>query len=183
MCLKTIPYIILCFFLTGLQAEEKSIYKKTNEQGVVEFSDVPSGKSKQINVPKMNTFKQKPLPKIKANKTSTSDEQTASKLTIKSPLDDASVRANDGNITISILLDTDLSLTQEIQVTIDNDPNLTITGKSTDKQFKNISRGTHQVQAFIVNKSGEILSESNRVTFHLLRFATQPAAPKNTAKP
>jgi len=183
MRLTLILFLSYFIFVNGLQAEDKNIYKNTNEQGVTEFSDLPGKNSKEINVPAMNTYKET-IPTTKKFKEPDKPTDIAySLLSITSPINDAQVRANDGKITISINSTPSLKPGHSVKITIDGKPDLTLTGTSSSLTFNNISRGTHTAEASIVNSEGKVLIKSPSIKFHLLRFLFKPPAPKPKAPP
>jgi len=178
----TLIFFFSCFiFVNGLQAEDKNIYKNTNEQGVTEFSDLPGKNSKEINVPAMNTYKETLSTKKNFKGPDKEDEFKYSLLTITSPKNDAQVRSNEGKISISINSTPELKAGHTVKITIDGKPELTLTGSSNSITFSNISRGTHTAEASIVNQDGKVLIKSSSIKFHLLRFVFKPPAPKAPA--
>ena len=50
-------------------------------------------------------------------------------------------------------------------------------GSSTSMQLANLPRGTHTIQAAVVDSKGNQLIQSNEVSFHLLRVTAPRAAP------
>ena len=178
----TLIFLLSSFiFVSGLQAEDKNIYKNTNEQGVTEFSDQPGKNSKEINVPTMNTYKNKTSTKRNIKAPDKSNDANYSRLTITSPKNDAQIRSNDGKISISINSTPSLKPGHTVKITIDGKPDLTLTGSSNSITFSNISRGTHTAEASILNQDGKVLIKSPSIKFHLLRFAFKPLPPKAPA--
>ncbi|VAW92562.1 hypothetical protein MNBD_GAMMA23-2405 [hydrothermal vent metagenome] len=180
--LKNIYTLIPVLFFAGstiVQASEKPVYKKYNSDGVVEFSDQPSKKSKPIHVPHMNTYKQKPFPKkareakdVKKQKSVTSYSQ----LSITSPSNDAFVRENSGRVTVNLKVNPGLNPADSIKVVLDGNAQSAITGKSTSLSFINLAPGPHKLQAFIINSEGAVLIQSTTVAFFLKRFSIRPPA-------
>jgi len=176
------------FLAVNAQADETNIYKHTNEQGVVEFTDLPNQTNKPVHIPPMNTFKQKPIPRTRTpRKTITTPEAVKyTEFTITSPLNDTVVRQNAGNVTVALNLSPALQANHKTKVIIDNDEAMSLSGSSLIYTFSNISRGTHKAQAFIFDPQGKVLIESASVEFHLQRFAPipiPPAPPKPSPKP
>jgi len=163
-------------------AEEKSIYKKYDKQGVPEFSDVPDKGAKPVPLPPMNTYKQKPLPKRSEKKTKPDGPKSYKALNITQPVNDKVVRENAGNVTVSITTEPKLQPGHSIKVVLNGDEKAALKGTKSNYTFKNISRGTHTVQAFIVDKNNKTLSSSTIITFHLQRIVYKPKPkPKNPA--
>ncbi len=155
-------------------AEESTVYKKYNKEGVVEFSDVPDKNAKSVPIPPMNTYKQKPLPKNFQKRVESVDPETYQSLVIASPVEDKIVRQNAGNITVSIASKPALNSAHRVRFVLDGNEKTTLLVSKPTVTFKNVSRGTHTVQAFIVNNAGKVLISSKSVKFHLQRFAFKP---------
>ena len=174
-------------FAADLQADDKqpnTVYKQTNKEGVVEFTDIPNEGTKPIRIPAMNTFKQKPLPATSYSSPSklSSPATKYSDFIITTPVNDKAVRENSGIVAVNISISPDLHPAHTIKVIIDNDEKLSISGTLLSYKFSNVSRGTHTVQAFIYNAKNNVLMKTPAVTFHLQRFALKPkpaAKPKN----
>lgn len=185
---KILPFsallITLVFSATlsiNAQADEKEIYKKTNKAGVVEFTDIPNHDTKPIRVPAMNTYKQKPLTPKPAAKTTKGLTAGYKEFSIASPLSGKEVRDNSGNVSVQLNLNPPLRPGHTVKVILDNDEKSSLAGTLLVYNFTNISRGTHKVQAFILELNNTVVIESAIVEFHLKRFIFKPPAPK--AKP
>ena len=162
-------------------AEKREIYKKTDKAGVVEFSDMPNHDAKPIRVPAMNTYKQKPLPRKSAAKASTALKAGYKEFSIVSPKQDTQARENSGNVSVQLNIKPSLKASHTVKVIINNDEKTSLTGTLLVYNFANISRGTHKVQAFILDAKNTVLMESAVIEFHLKRIIFKPPAPK--AKP
>lgn len=178
LLIKVLSFNVLA---ADAQPTEKEIYKKTDKSGVVEFTDMPSKDTKPIRVPPMNTFKQKPLPRKAAQPKSPEAVNLYTQFAIVSPSNNTEVRENAGNVSVQISINPPLKSAHTIKVTIDNGEKTSLTGSLLVFNFANISRGTHKVQAFILDPSNNVIMESAIVEFHLKRFIFKPPAPK--AKP
>ena len=184
---RFVLFILLFSFSAYVaQAEEKTIYKKYNKDGVVEFSDLPDKKSKAVRVPPMNTYKQKPFPKKFQEKVEEKTTVTRYDLiNITAPVNDTQVRENSGNVSVSIKLTPTLNPAHSVKLVLDGNEEAAVTGNSLTLTLKNVSRGTHKLQAFIIDKDGNVLIQSNSIVFHLKRYssANKPAPKAKKAKP
>ena len=158
-------------------AEEKSIYKKYNDEGVVEFSDTPDKDTKLVPVPPMNTYKQKPLPRNFKKKVEPKDQNSYKSLSISNPVNDTIVRENAGNVSITITSKPALRKQHSLKVVLNGDNKTALEGKTSSFTFNNVSRGTHKVQAFIIDKGGKTLISSDVVLFHLQRVIFKKKSP------
>ena len=166
--------LVICVWSFQSQADEKNIYKKTDDKGVVEFTDVPGKNTKPIRVPPMNTYKQKKLPSIKSKPLPAEVKEAYTELSITSPLHDKAIRENSGKIVIKLKITPALKSEHKILVSIDGDSKTAIKGTSSSVTFDNISRGTHTVQASIIDSEDKVIIKAEATTFHLRRFFVPP---------
>jgi len=177
MHLPLLISLLVLFSATALHAEEKKVYKQTADDGVVEFSDQPGTSSSPVTIPKMNTYKQKPIKNIYAKPRKLQEAEGYKTLTIIAPTNDSIVRANDGNVSITLALKPALKPSHSIRVSIDNSSKTSLTGKTMRFNFKNLSRGTHKAIASVLDNENKALISSRTIEFHLQRVAIKPAAP------
>lgn len=167
-------YLLIAFSfscMAVLHAEDKDIYEQINDEGVIEFTDIPNKKNRPVHLPKMNTYKQKKLPPITRNPTPPKEEvETYEELIVTSPLHDSHIRQTTGKIVVTINVEPALKRGHSILITIDNDPTLSATGSLTHYTFEKILRGTHTLQVSVIDKEGEKLFEAKESTFHLHRY-------------
>jgi len=168
--------LIICAWSFQSYADDKKIYKKTNDKGVVEFSDVPGKNTKPIRVPPMNTYKQKKLPSIKSKPLPVEAKEVYTEFSITSPLHDKIMRENSGKITVKLNITPSLKSEHKILVSIDGDSKTAVKGSSSSVTFDNISRGTHSVQASIIDSQDKVIIKAEATTFHLRRFFVPPKA-------
>ncbi len=169
--------ILVLLFASGtvVYADGKTVYKKYNSDGVIEFSDRPDKKSKAIHVPQMNTYKQKAFPKATAKEPAKQKPATSyNRLSIISPSNDALIREASGKITVNVKVQPNLNPADMIKIVLNGDEKTTITGKSSTLSFANLNPGSHKLQAFIVNKEGTVLIQSGTTRFFLKRSSLRP---------
>ena len=139
------------------------MYKWVDENGNITYSDTPQIKDAQaLRPPTLNT-----MPTVKAEKkTPEADTQ----LSITSPANDATVRDNSGNISISMSSKPALNTKQGHTISV------SLGGKvikdklqSLSTSLSGIDRGTHTISASIKNAKGSTLYTSQTVTVHLHR--------------
>lgn len=160
-----------CVFATTVLAETR-VYERVNEEGVVEFSDRPSGDARPVTVtPNVVTMPEAPsvdsAPAEETDQPAT--EPTYLKVEITAPKNDEAIRSNAGNFAATAVVEPGLFNDDRIQWLFDGEvlPGATTTFLS----MRNVDRGTHTIQLQIVNAKGEVVKSSEPVTFHLLRFA------------
>ena len=145
------------------------VYKTVDDQGNVSFSDAPQKNSQQMEVPKSNTVQAIEVPeKTPEEKTDTPQaafEYTSLKIT--SPADDAGIAHGGGDLSVSVLSSPTLQGEDKLRLLVDGKTQ----GENTSGEFQlsNIDRGSHTLQAVIVNQSGKILKKSSTITVHIMR--------------
>lgn len=148
------------------------MYKWVDENGNITYSDTPQIKDAQaLRPPTLNT-----MPTVKAEKKApeadTELEQPTiyTQFSITSPANDATVRDNSGNISISMSSKPALNTKQGHTISV------SLGGKvikdklqSLSTSLSGIDRGTHTISASIKNAKGSTLYTSQTVTVHLHR--------------
>jgi hypothetical protein len=176
------PLLILLLLLASfsLQAE---LYKGVDEEGNVYFTDKEIPNAEKIPM-RMPTSIQMPKPEQKVETTEQPAAETSyTEFQIIQPANDATIRDNSGNVSVSLALTPDLNLAagHTISVSIDGKP-ASKGGKSLKVRLLNIDRGSHTIKASILNKLGKTIKTSNSVTIHLKRKGLS-AAPRTYVDP
>jgi hypothetical protein len=154
-------------------AAQAQVYKRVGPDGKVYFSDQPAPGATEIKVNPVPTVKLPPVPEQPpAARQEDAAGPTYTELSIVSPTSDQAVRANDGNITVSLSLQPALKTGHAVVLNIDGEDGEQIkSGGSLTVALSNLSRGRHTLQAAVVDASGEVLIQSGPVSFNVLRVA------------
>lgn len=163
-------FILTSASVTSAFAE---VYKHTNPDGSVTFSDVPTKiDAEPIELKSSSSYAPPPTPRTST--TTTPKKQAADyTVAISSPGNDASVRDNAGNLTITA------SSTPELQsgylfILIMDGKNMG-EGRTGKFQLTNLDRGTHSFTVQITDPSKNIVAQSAAVTVHLKRASINRA--------
>ncbi|NOX92999.1 MAG: hypothetical protein GXP18_11285, partial [Gammaproteobacteria bacterium] len=143
------------------------IYKRTNPDGSVEFTDVPrSDKEKPVPLGPMSTFKAMPAPQ-KATPASRASANTYSAVSIISPADETTIRDNTGTIKVNISVSPALRPGHKLALLVNGEQK----GQSASGSFTldNLDRGSHSLTAQVLDKAGKTLISSTPVTVYLFR--------------
>ena len=154
-----------------------AIYRWVDSDGSLHFSDQKPNRPdvEEVTVPQPNLMSgDKPAGKGQATQPSSTPSATKvppryTSLKITTPSDDEAVRANDGSVPVSCILEPALGAVagHEIQVLVDG---RSIGGlKSCGTTLTQLSRGTHSVQVQVVDSLGKVLISSPVHRFHVLR--------------
>ena len=183
-------YLLLGLLCVSTQA---AVYKKELPDGTVTYTDQPEPGAKAIVLPEIQTIQ--PPPKTVINETAlppknkTQDSASGySMLKITSPGDNETLRENAGQVEINIAMDPSLQTQSghKILVRMDGKP-IADPGTSLQYVIDNIDRGTHNLQASVVDAAGNTLIRSEITTFYVKRhsilFRSFPAPPANPLPP
>ena len=149
------------------------MYKYVAPDGSVTFSDQSRPGAEKVQVRPPDTA----VPSASAGTTSAANDGAPgaanaatpyTQFVIVSPTDDEAVRANDG--TVSVTMDLAPSLHAKHAVVVSVDGQMIGKGSSTSLTLQNLSRGTHTVQAAVVDENGTEVIRSDAVKFHVLRI-------------
>ena len=170
--------IALLLFAFSSHAE---IYRGVDEEGNVFYSDKDQANAELIPTPTPNTIT---MPKLEANKPATEDAEMNpyKSFGIVSPANNATIRDNIGNISITLSLLPALDTKNSHRITIYLDGQATLsTATETNIQLSNVSRGQHSLRAEIRDKNGKPIISSNSVNFHMKRLSGQHKQPSGTS--
>lgn len=157
------------------------IYTWKDASGRTIFGDNPPqhNKAKEVKTKELTVvpgFKDPSLQqnnntKQPAEESENTDENAAAgyeSFNITYPTSDIAIRSNNGNVASSFELSPGLKKSDTISVYLDG-KKVVEDSKSLSASFSNLDRGSHSMFAVIRNSNGDILINSNTVTFHILR--------------
>ncbi len=164
--------------------------------GVVVFSDSPPPEDwhardlQRIEIPRPRTVPAfRPPPEAGGSVRQGSSESPAppyARVWIASPPNDESIRDNAGNVTVQVgLAPGQLRPGDSVVLYLDGMPS--VRAGRLQFELENVDRGTHTLQAVVVDRSGSTLVRSEPVTFTLHRYSRlfrqvppEPVAPRST---
>lgn len=176
----SISIITFCLFITATVSHAE-MYKWVDAEGNISYSDQPPFKgADKLDPPSINTTPAVETPPKAAAKEA--EEETDTKYSffkITSPENDATIRNNEGNFSISLGISPALDTANGHYLTIllDGKPvhkNIT----STSASFSNIDRGTHKITATVKNSQGKALITASAVTVHIHRQSVLQKSPR-----
>ncbi len=166
--------IIICALVINHIASAE-IYEWRGKDGSIHFTDTPHKGAKKIDLPEPQTYsdpsKKAVTPKYQnytpADKKKEEDAKKYESIEISSPKQDATIRNNTGNVTVTVSLTPGLKDSHSIQVSLDG-KTIGEPQKNTSFVLQNVYRGTHTVKANVLNQQGNVVGTSS-VTFHMHR--------------
>ena len=154
------------------------VFKRVGPDGQVHFSDIPGSDAQEIEVAPAQVISLPPAPaRTDSTAAGTSDGQPVATslytdFAIVSPSDGEAIRANDGNIEVSLRLQPELRPGHRIVLKLDGeDGELVESGERLNIRLTNLSRGLHSVEARVIGDKDRILVETGPVSFNVLRVA------------
>lgn len=148
------------------------LYKHTDSQGFITYSDTKTEGATQITPPQGNIIK---LPKYVAKKRLSNDTKSASYATfiIVSPQNDTTIRDNNRSVTLSLSLTPELDTGKGHTIAAYIDGKLVISDNTTlTISINNIDRGSHTIYAVVRDSEANNLIKTKPVTIHLKQFSS-----------
>ncbi len=155
-----------------LAAEEKKIYKYTDENGVTHYSETkPNDNYKEADLPKLSIIPSAPVTTSTATDSTSSDEvidpAEVADFEIIEPVNEQNLWGTGGKLKVSVgPLNEQQQLRYQVQFVLDGKkqkPN-----DATTQEFSGIYRGEHKVQALLVDRlSNKVMKKSKTITFFM----------------
>ena len=165
---------LYCIVLSVSVAAE-TVYKKTNPDGSVEFTDQASQDSEEVKVREPTTYTAPRLPRLNLPSKKLSPGLNYS-LVITKPVNNTIIH-NKIDIVVSVTLQPALNRRYNHKIRYQL-AGQSIVSENDSVTFKNVNRGTHRIEASIINAEGEVVSPVASTVFHLKRFFKKPPPPK-----
>jgi len=155
--------------------EGTSVYRSLDEQGRPVFSDKGSADAEKIKVREPMTFPagafKKPSRNLRFESMQSEEDEVKfvyEKLLISDPQDDAAIRSNSGELTVTPYLSPALYSTHRLQLVVDEQVYATNRGDSF--QLANLDRGVHVLHLQIVDVNDDtIVKASDPISISILR--------------
>jgi hypothetical protein len=168
-----LAWAVLVVLLLPAAALADRIYRSVDAQGRPVFSDKPPTEDAQpLDMAPLMTFEAPPLEAAPhySDPIAAASGPAYEALAIVSPRHDEAVRSNTGDVSITTRLTPVLRTDHRLQFLLDGQ---VVDGAPDGGTFNltNVHRGTHVVQARVVDEGGRVLIESSPVTFHMLQIS------------
>jgi hypothetical protein len=137
------------------------VYKSHDEQGNPVFSDNPNSGGQPIDIPRPNTLPGM-QPKLPDDQEEPDQEPSYHSITIVSPHHDSIIRNGLAPFTVTIDIQPSLKPNHQIRLSIDGQTYST--GTDTERMVERIGRGSHQLQASIIDGSATVIKTSPAIT-------------------
>ncbi len=162
--------VLLLVFFLSLPAFGRDVYKLTNADGEVIYSDtyIEGAERMRVSDPKTSSTRA-PAGADETQDTGTNapaQGEGYESLEIVQPENEATIRNNEGTVTVGIAVSPGLAKGHKVRILVDGNQ---LDGDLASTQFSlnNLNRGTHTLETRIVDEAGAVLISSSPVTFHL----------------
>ncbi len=164
-------YRIICLIALCLlsQLNLAEIYQSVDDKGNIIYSDQASDKAEPVKLPKANTLPAVKVPPQESKSVAEPSDETFRyrRLAISSPAHDSGIEGGTGNIAVSVSAKPSLQKQHKIRLLMDGKSQQE--SNSTHFQINNVDRGSHSLQAIIVDEAGKTLKTSSTITVHVFR--------------
>ncbi|UJS25507.1 DUF4124 domain-containing protein [Thiothrix winogradskyi] len=153
----------------SVQAE---IYRWVDAAGNTVYGDNPPKQSaaKPVDLPMLTVADSPaPAPAAKLDAAPAAEEEAYTDFAITSPSADEAIRANEGNVTVSVSLKPALKPGDSVALYLDSKQ--VGSGASLSFALTEVERGEHSVFAVLSNAEGDIIQNTEPVTFSVLRHS------------
>ena len=168
--------LVLSCFLLSVSVTAETVYKKTNPDGSIEFSDTSSKDSEEVKIRKPIII---PAPRLPVSSNPNKKAKVFNyDVTIIEPVNDTTVI---GNVEVKILVSVfpELLIRHKFRYQLGGQ---SLETQSNSARFKNVSRGTHIIHVSVIDQKGELVSPGATSTFHMKRFFKKPKTVKPKPK-
>ena len=167
--LRPMRFIVLMGLFAVCGAPAAQVYKWIDEEGNIIYSDQPHPGAEELKNLDVQTYR---APRERRLRPDPEPPPPAKyeNIDIVSPANDATIRDNTGNVSVSVALTPPLMVARGHRLSFRLDgqaPGEPQTG--TSFQFQNVDRGTHTLNVAVVDPSGAVVASSGSVVVHLHR--------------
>ncbi len=180
---RTVATCLLAILLIGCLSASMAdssgkIYRYQASDGSIVFTDQPRHNATRVELGITQTIQATPVKRQDSPAEPVREEAPVdadngySSLVIDSPQDDQAIRNNAGELTVTVSSQPVLNRQRgdRLVLMLDDAP-LGPALETAQQKFTNIDRGSHRLQAIIVDKDDRVLIRSPAITFHMLRVS------------
>jgi len=181
---------ILILLVAGSVATASDVYRWTDDNGEVHYSDRPHEGAERVTLPKAQTFSA-PAPQRKSvNSDVARDEESKKKkdvsyssVRITSPNSDEVLWNTGGVMNVSVSTQPGLRRGHTLMIYLDGQVVGNLTGNQRATELTGINRGEHTLNTEVRDASGDIVGTGNAVNFMVQQTSVQNPNNPNVPRP
>ena len=164
-------FVLTVVLMSMICVSYAQVYKWTDSQGVIHFSDSPHDGAQKVKIPDDQIFSP---PSPKQDLPPQDEDQVGEKkqkyttIAIVQPLNESTIRNNDGSVSVSVQLEPSLSPGDKVQLIFDGSP-LGEPQPNIHFELAGIYRGSHTITVEVVNANGGVIITSDSITIYMQR--------------
>lgn len=164
------PILVLLGLVLAGAALATEAYRWIDEDGVVHYSDRPRPGAERIILPEPNTSRSlAPAGADAAGQADGEDDEVDGpfryeSLAVSSPASEQTLWNIEGVLSVSLAVNPALRPGHQVRVYFDGTPRLV---SGTSFQLEEVWRGTHNLQAEILDETGKLMIRSNPIRFYV----------------
>jgi hypothetical protein len=166
---------LLLIGLLVFPAFAADVYRSVDENGNIIFTDKPTPDAEKIRIDEIQTIDAVDAKPLKSTPKKSEESKFNYGISISSPEDGATLRSNNGDITVSAVVKP-ARLAPGHRLALYLDGNVAATG-GPQFDLTNIDRGTHSAIVAVQGKDGKDIQRSSPVSFTVLRASSQHPPP------
>ena len=153
-------WVVLLFSIFVVNICHAEVYKYINKQGKTAYSDIPVAGAKKVVVPPVMTYKAPAVKHLSPVMEQPVDTTGYQRLEITNPKDQATVRDNQGQLSVNYHIEPSLQEGDRLLLLVDG---VGQEGMSID----GLVRGQHRLSLQVLGLNNEVLMSSGVVEFYL----------------
>jgi hypothetical protein len=159
--------LVFALVLASTSVQADKVYKWTDAQGNVLYTDQPRPGAQEVKI-----AKQPPGVALRSFASLDKDRFLYSAVTLHAPMNKATIRDNEGNVTVAVEVVPPLRAGQGDQIRLSLDGGALDTDlSSSEAVLPGLDQGTHTLQAAVMDKAGRVLIRSDPVEFYLKHWS------------
>ena len=172
LCMSRFFILLMCVFIS-VSVTAETVYKTTNPDGSVEFSDKDTKDSEEIKVREPTIIPALRLPRL--NNRNKKAKVITFEVTIIQPANDSTIIGNN-KINVVVSVSPDLPKSHKFRYQLGKQ---SVDSRKHSVSLDNVIRGTHTLSVSVINSKGEVVSSGASSIFHMKHFfkKSKPKAP------
>jgi hypothetical protein len=157
--------ILLALLLLPLAGTADQVFRTTDEQGNVVFTDAPPAgvnQTEQVELQPTNTTPPPPERQAPAEASQVKEVKPYYSLKIAEPANETSIPMGPGNFSVSVIVQPELRGKDRFQLFMDGEPR-EAPQRATRWDLTNVFRGEHNITVSILNAEGKTVASSNSI--------------------